>query len=145
MKWTIHGFRGKMEIETVWSFTRSTLMGTCTMVCRLVILFLLANVLGANMVLADDWPFKEPKTATTITVVDILNGAKPILYVTHDEDDGMWQFLTGDDVEEDQARVVALEQVISKDSSLRELADLPKGWIAWRETATSKWIRQKDE
>ncbi|RUT29681.1 hypothetical protein EJP77_14270 [Paenibacillus zeisoli] len=52
-----------------------------------------------------------------------------ILYVTHDEDDGMWQFLDGEEVKEDYVRLLSLKEMVNIDPSLAQLSDLPLGWI----------------
>ena len=39
------------------------------------------------------FPFREDPNTATILCKHIARGEKPILYVSHDEDDGMWQFL----------------------------------------------------
>jgi hypothetical protein len=70
-----------------------------------------------------------------------VEGSRPVLHVTHDEDDGGWQFLCGDVHELEDARVVCLGCMASADRSLAELADLPLGWCADRETAGSPWVR----
>ncbi|MGQ5395455.1 hypothetical protein ACT8ZS_32050 [Paenibacillus sp. M.A.Huq-84] len=67
----------------------------------------------------------------------------PILYVTHDEDDGMWQFLNGGDVNEEDARILGLKEIIDIDPSLVQLSDLPFGWVAWREAVGKQWVRSK--
>ena len=41
----------------------------------------------------------------------ILENGEPILYVSHDEDDGMWQFLCGKAHETDEAKLVSLKSV----------------------------------
>jgi hypothetical protein len=51
----------------------------------------------------------------------------PILYVTHDEEDGMWQFLDGGDASEEDARILSLKEIVAIDPSLAQLADLPLG------------------
>ena len=55
---------------------------------------------------------------------------KPILRVFHD-DDGDWQFLTGDQMPED-IKIVALEQLTIKDRTLNEVFDLEYGEEAER-------------
>lgn len=40
-------------------------------------------------------PSDELPNTATITCRHIIDGSLPILYVSHDEDDGMWQFLCG--------------------------------------------------
>ena len=88
-----------------------------------------------------DWPFDDPPNVTTITTVKVLDEAHPILLVTHDEDDGMWQFLCGTTNEPKDGRVVGLDCIYERDPSIAKLADLPLGWRAWRTTATSAWQR----
>ena len=89
----------------------------------------------------DDWPFENtPKTAV-ITTRQVLEGA-PILHVTHDADDGAWQFLPGGDVDAADARIVGLGEMCERDSALLELADLPEGWKAWRERPGAAWRRR---
>jgi len=75
-------------------------------------------------------------------VRQVMDGRQPILLVSHDADDGMWQFLTGGEVQMADAMVVALEEVHSLDPSVGELADLPLGWQAWRSAVGNPWQRK---
>ena len=70
----------------------------------------------------------------------MLEGA-PILLVTHDADDGSWQFLCGTTEDPADARVVGLGQMYGRDATLGELADLPEGWRATRSPASGAWQR----
>ena len=45
--------------------------------------------------LADDWPFDDPPNVAVVTTRDVTEDKVPILFVSHDRDDGAWQFLTG--------------------------------------------------
>ena len=92
-----------------------------------------------------DWPFEDPENLAVITLGRIMDGRNPILYVTHDEDDGGWQFLDGGDVTEDDAMVVSLGNVVDHDETIRELADLPIGWHAVRDKAGGPWQRNRSE
>ena len=83
-----------------------------------------------QMTLEQDWPFADPKNVAVITLKSITKGGRPILHVTHDADDGMWQFLDGSTVSEENASVVSLEEITRIDPSVMELADLPLGWYA---------------
>jgi hypothetical protein len=78
-----------------------------------------------------------------ITTRQVMEDGWPILLVTHDADDGAWQFVNGrgDTDTTDSAMVVAIEVVLRVDPSLVELADLPLGWHAWRQSAGDEWIR----
>ena len=90
------------------------------------------------------WPFDQPRNAASITLRSIVFAGAPILHVTHDEDDHGWQFLGLGDPCEDDACVVALQQIVAKDPSVLELADLPPGWHAWRGSRDSPWQRAPD-
>jgi hypothetical protein len=87
------------------------------------------------------WPFADPKNVAVITLKSIVSGDKPILYVTHDADDGGWQFLDGSLVSEKDASVVLLEEITQIDPTVLELADLPLGSFASREAPSSPWQR----
>lgn len=90
-----------------------------------------------------DFKFREPKNLGIYTTRQWLELNKPILKVVHDSD-GDWQFLTGDQTPED-VRLVALEQMITKDKSLNEIFDLDYGHSADREFIGDKWIKSKIE
>jgi hypothetical protein len=71
-----------------------------------------------------EFPFYDPPNTAVIVCCHVLDEGKPILYVSHDEDDGMWQFLCGPthyDINE--ARLVSLKYAFSLDQSIgvREL------------------------
>ena len=87
------------------------------------------------------WPFDQGPRVAAITVRSVLDG-DPILYVAHDEDDDGWQFLDGRTVVESEARIIGMAEALRRDPSLREIADLPPGWIAWRESPAHPWIRR---
>ena len=79
--------------------------------------------------------------ALAITTRQVMREGWPILLVTHDADDGAWQFLNGhgDTDDTDSAMVVAPAEVAALDPSVGELAELPLGWRAWRETVDRPW------
>ena len=56
----------------------------------------------------NQWPFDEPENVATMTIRQVIHGGQPILYVSHDADDGMWQFLTGGPVTTADAMIVLL-------------------------------------
>ena len=69
-------------------------------------------------------------------------GGHPILHVTHDSDDHGWQFLTLDDADPNDAAVARLDEIVSMDPSVLEVADLPPGWHAWRQSRQHPWLRE---
>jgi len=62
------------------------------------------------------------------------------LYVTHDFDDGAWQFLPGSVVSTDDSAIISLEEAVAIDPSIQELNLLPLGSSARRESINSNWI-----
>lgn len=93
----------------------------------------------------DDWPFSDPKNVAVFTVADILERRAPILLVSHEEEDGGWQFLTGDDLPpQEHWKLVGLSEIVSLDPSVKELADLPLGYSASRASSTDTWQRWKN-
>ncbi len=79
------------------------------------------------------------------TCTHVLDSGLPILRVSHDADDGAWQFLCGglhDDP--DEGRLVCVGCMVGRDPSLRELADLPLGWGADRDAADAPWDRSSN-
>ena len=77
-----------------------------------------------------NWLFDDKKTTMVITTKRIINKLAPISIVTHDRDDGMWQFLDKGELTEEIAAIVSLEEIILLDESLMILYDLTLGWIA---------------
>jgi hypothetical protein len=86
------------------------------------------------------WNFPGPRNLAVICCSHVLEG-RPILRVTHDEDDESWQILCGQAHVTDDARVVCLGCMIKRDSSLETLADLPLGWCADRDALGTEWER----
>jgi len=91
------------------------------------------------------WRFSDPPNVAVITTRKVINGDGWIAFVSHDEDDGGWHFLdseSGPPTDAD-ASVVGLGEIVQLDASIIELADLPLGWHAWRESKASPWMRAK--
>jgi hypothetical protein len=65
--------------------------------------------------------------------------------VKHDADDGSWQFHHGAAIVVNEAMIVALNEIIKIDESIKELADLPYGWTAWRKSKNEPWQRISNE
>ena len=90
--------------------------------------------------------FEDPLDTAVFTTRFVVKDKKEITYVTHDEEDGNWQFLSND-VFEDYRQVimiVGLGEIIEIDKTVLEIADLPLGYIATRQSSKDKWIIMKD-
>lgn len=87
-----------------------------------------------------NWLCEDPPNVAVITTNQVLQG-NPILYVSHDKDDGCWQFHTGKIVSENYAKLVSLQRIVEIDSSVEYLADLPLGWIATRKNMADNWCK----
>jgi hypothetical protein len=88
------------------------------------------------------WPFEDRRNTAVFTTRGIVEEGKPILFVTHDQHDGAWEFHTRKTVRLSEARIVALDEIMVRDPSIGEVADLPPGWSAIRDSITSPWKRQ---
>jgi hypothetical protein len=88
------------------------------------------------------WPFEDPQDVAAISCRHILDG-RPILRVTHD-DDGSWQLLCGEPHVSEDAKVVCLGCMVRREPTLLELADLPLGWCADRDSVASGWERSQN-
>ena len=87
------------------------------------------------------WPFTAGKNRAVFATKPVLDGSQPILRVSHD-DEGDWHFLCGTTNSTDDARIVCLHNIVELNPSVTELADLPEGWGAIRESVNSPWQRE---
>jgi hypothetical protein len=90
----------------------------------------------------NDWPFDQPPNCAVTSLRDLAENRAPILHVTHDRDDHGWQFLGLEDPREDQAVIVRFSHIVDSDPTIRDRADLPPGWHAWRRSKDEPWIRE---
>lgn len=89
-----------------------------------------------------EWPFGDSPESLAYTLSGIMDGKTAIRLVYHDADDESWQFLDdGSPIPDSAGLAVDLADVVNLDPSVRELADLPVGWFAWRQTSESQWQR----
>ena len=82
--------------------------------------------------------FKESKNQAVFTCLHIIEENKPILYVKHDNE-GDWQFLCGENHTTEDARVIALQEIINIDPSVSKVSNLKCGQTAVRESKESEW------
>jgi len=87
------------------------------------------------------YKFNDPKNTACFVCNHVFNKERPILYVTHEAEDGLWQFLCGDNdhSHDDDYKVIALEQVTAIDESVNDLYEMPYGVGALRDGKLSGW------
>jgi hypothetical protein len=90
------------------------------------------------------WPFPAGRNRAAFCTKPVVEGTHPILIVVHDEDDD-WQFLCGTTTEAEEAELVGLGCVVDLDPKIVELADLPRGWCATRDSVGQPWERSPME
>jgi hypothetical protein len=87
------------------------------------------------------WPFKEPAEMRVHTTRFVLDKDLPILIVLHRRDGG-WEFLCGTTEKAKDAREIFLGEAVELDPRLREIADLPVGWRAFRDSSEAPWMQE---
>ena len=90
-----------------------------------------------------DFKFREARNVGIFTTRQWLELDKPVLQVVHDTD-GDWQFLTGDQMQDD-IRLAALEQMVIRDKTLNEVFDLDYGYSMDRDYIGGEWTKTKLE
>jgi hypothetical protein len=90
------------------------------------------------------WPFADPPNVAVFTSKHVVRDRLPVLLVSHDDEDGAWQFHYGGVVDDADAMIVGLAEMLKRNPELAELSDLPTGWRAERKTAKHPWTRRQD-
>ena len=93
----------------------------------------LKQLLQGKIRVNNKFPFVNTRDTACIICNHIVNWKSPILFVSHDEDDGMWQFLCGGSHGVEDAKVVALGEVFDLDPSIEKVAEMPCGYCATRD------------
>ncbi len=88
------------------------------------------------------WTFKESVDTFVFTTRHVLDSTRPVLEVYHDFD-SEWQFLCGTTLETNDLKLVCFGCMVEQDPTILDLADLPTGWCAYRESADLPWTREQ--
>lgn len=87
----------------------------------------------------DGWPFADPPNVAVFTLRSVIREGAEIVRVTHDDQDGAWQFLDRGGARMEEAMVVGLGTMLRHDPTIADLGHLPTGWSATRERAGAPW------
>lgn len=85
------------------------------------------------------WNFDQDKNVSAFTTKQVLDDGLPILLVMHNEDDCSWTFLCDSTDNEEDSRLVTMEDIVAMDPSLNEIAEIPPGWVAFRDFVGDEW------
>jgi hypothetical protein len=103
--------------------------------------------LPMKRLMSSSWPFNDPPNVAVFANRKVIFDRAWISYVTHDLDDGSWQFHCDqtEEITEDDIAIVSLKNILDKDQSIADLADLPLGWRAWRPAKDAPWQRLESD
>jgi hypothetical protein len=88
------------------------------------------------------WPFDQPENCAVFVTREVMDHEEPILLVTHEDGEDSWSFIGSSDGRRKNCKVIALREAVDLDPSVLQLADLPVGWRAWRDSTESPWTRE---
>lgn len=87
------------------------------------------------------WKFPDPPHTRVFLSGAVQAKTEAVTYVSHDEEDGAWQFLDDGMADSGGPVISCFHHPIDADRTLEELADLPLGWYAVRATPDAPWER----
>jgi hypothetical protein len=94
------------------------------------------------MVSADSWPFADPQNCAVFVTSEVMDQDEPILFATHEDGEDSWSFIGSSAGTAENGRAIALHEAVELDPSVLQLADLPIGWRARRDSPEDSWIRE---
>ena len=83
--------------------------------------------------------FNEHKDVAVLTTKFVLFENEPITHIYHHEEDGMWEFVSDSKSQESDYKVISLDEIVTFDPSILEVADLKLGNYAYRKDKNSGW------
>jgi hypothetical protein len=70
---------------------------------------------------------------------EVFERREPVLFVSHDADDGSWQLIGASDADAGTGKIQHLHHVLDEDQSLLDVLDLPPAGSATRADVGSPW------
>lgn len=87
----------------------------------------------------------ENKNKSVLTTSYVLCSGTPVTFVLYDED-GDWQLFGDEEVDEDEnAYLVAVEEILELEPALRKLPDMQPGQAVTRDKNSTRWYFVEDE
>ena len=84
--------------------------------------------------------YQDSLNTAVFTTRYVLEKGSAILFVNHYDEDGAWEFLGDEeDLNDEDFKVVSLDEIIKLDKSVLDVADLPLGKAACRDSINSPW------
>ncbi len=80
---------------------------------------------------------------TAVFTTKFVLDKNPILFVYHHLEDGAWEFIGKEENNEEDYRIISLEEITLIDSSVINVLDMPLGFYAKRNSKSEKWIINK--
>jgi hypothetical protein len=87
-------------------------------------------------------PEHEHDDVVVICCSHVLDGSLPILRVSHDHD-GDWQMHCAVQ-SHDAGKVAGFQCMLKRDATIAELAAMPVGWSADRDSPEESWLRSEN-
>jgi hypothetical protein len=133
-------------IQSKWSANEAEAWQMTAITCRLIDAqgaFMSPGPEGATfMVFTDIRSVSDRKRVFGAqTCSHVLDEDRPILLVSREADGEVLAVCGGEDDSAATTRAVPLDKLLSLDSSLADLADMPDGWVAMRESPDHAWAR----
>jgi len=86
-----------------------------------------------------NWKFPENPHSRVFLSETVHSGTEAVTYVSHDTEDGAWQFLCGSMSDGGGPVISFSHHPVDHDPRLAELVDLPLGWCAKRGRVGEPW------
>lgn len=83
--------------------------------------------------------FFRDKNMAVITSRFVLTGASTILFVVHNSADGIWEFYGKEELDNNDLKVVSIDEILQIDCSILELRHMSQGRYAYREFKGDSW------
>lgn len=88
-----------------------------------------------------NWPFDQQPRVAALTTRQVLEQGLPILRVVHYSEDEDWAFTCDTTNATEDIRIISMQEALSIDQTISEVANLPPGWGAARTVVGGKWVK----